>query len=162
MKKTTACLAILAALTAAASAPATSLPSSATVRSEILDGPEGTWVLATVSSRYGFPIQGQLDIVVNGTLFKSDPISTSTEVTRVYRVMQPEGVNAACGLFLGYAAPYGDLVQPVDVSHCSYLPVTSPVVPGALDPIAPIAGPRPAPSPRRTPLLAASRSPRAR
>lgn len=135
MKRFLAGLCLAGCLLAAGNAmAAATYPSAARVDTSVFIDPEGSWVIVSVKSRYGFRLQGVVDITVNGTLYKTDPVDTTTDFTRAYRVNAPTGLSAACSVFRGLAVTVGDNTTPVLTEGCANWSNSPGILPGSFEP----------------------------
>lgn len=141
-----------ALLTAAVPASASLVEQNSKVEVEVIDGAGGVYALVTVTSRYGFDVDGDLQLSANGQTRKVEPIHTNSQQVVAVLVGARGATVTACGDLDATVHIYGDNYTPVTAHACTYSSAETrtsqiadrPRLSGQLlSPAVPAAGPRP-------------------
>jgi hypothetical protein len=83
----------------------------------------GVYAAATIESRLGFRLTGDVDLLVNGNVVKLDPVDTKTVAILNEPVGDGGAPVTACVIFVGELHVDGGATRPVDRQDCDhYLP----------------------------------------
>jgi hypothetical protein len=116
---TAAALTLLSAISVQATPAPTPGPALVRVDAQVLEGRDGMYVIATVTSLFGLELEGDVALKIDGQVVTTESIDTRGEEVIAYRMGRIGGMHVACAELDGMLRINGDATRAAAAEDCS-------------------------------------------